>query len=548
MKSWWLALVIVWVGTGCGAGTSRADEFPRGTDDLAASPDPVANDRHDASTEEPDRIEADDPVSSPDPPRETGPDPEWNEPDTAGPDDSVPARDPEFDRTDWIEPDETMDPGGDRLQDADHDGGPEPSPACAQAIPGLYPIPNSASWPQPNAYSWDGSWTPATFPIAGLFDDEYYDGHLVEGKPSPILPPGNWDYEDSNNDLAWWKGFSSQIGDLESLRDSCGHPFGWRLVPRDPTQVDYETLAAQFEGSAGTDIMNLGPLGKAHSTAGGLGDGPDILVFQTAWSLDFRTGSSLAGARQDNDLVVAGCSPAGGKNYLIQGATIHTGPGADLVFARDIHGAAVDLGNGGGGRTDTLDPDDRDDRVVLHGNVKDTRVFGGWGNDVVFWFIDEMQDTYPGQAQGGNLFGGGGAGDALWGDPGTDRLVLVVPASTPIVEKPATPPGSLLVFSAGDEFQWDLPTVEDPYARYCYPCGVGPGGRKTIIIDYVSTDGQDKTAGYVFVTAFEEIQVGIGPDARVYRLDDVEGRAVWDPTLNPIEPPEFPAGLCGGAS
>jgi len=122
--------------------------------------------------------------------------------------------------------------------------------------------------------------------------------------------------------------------------------------------------------------------------------------------------------------------------------------------------------------------------------------------------------------------------------------VLVVPTSTPIVEKPATPPGSLLVFSAGDEFQWDLPTVEDPYARYCYPCGVGPGGRKTIILDYVSTDGQDKTAGYVFVTAFEEIQVGIGPDARVYRLDDVEGRAVWDPTLNPIEPPESGEGLC----
>ncbi len=426
------------------------------------------------------------------------------------------------------------------------DAGPEGPKSCGDPIPGLYPVPSGPGWPSPNAYSWDGSWSPAAsdFPIAGLYDNEYFDGHLVQGQPSPILPPGNWDWNDGDNDLAWWKGFASSIGALEPLRDHCDRPFGWRLVPHDPTGVDYETLAAQFEGSSGTDILNLGPLGKAHSTAGQLGDGPDLFVFQSAWSLDFRAGSTLTGALRDDDLVVAGCSPAGGKDYLIQGATVHTGPGADRVFARDIRGAAVDLGNGDGGLTDALDPSDGDDVVVLRGNVKDTRVFGGDGDDLVFWFIDEMQDTYPGQAQGGNLFGGGGAGDALWGDPGTDRLVLVVPTDTVVVERPATPPGALLVMTAGDDFQWDLPTVDDPYARYCYPCGVGPGGRRTLIIDYVSTDGHDKTAGYVFVTAFEEVQVGIGPGARVYRLDEVAGKAVWDPGLAPLEPPDFPSGLC----
>ncbi len=44
------------------------------------------------------------------------------------------------------------------------------------------------AWPRaPNAYSWDGGWdlTAGDFPLAGLFDDVYFDGHVVRGQPSP---------------------------------------------------------------------------------------------------------------------------------------------------------------------------------------------------------------------------------------------------------------------------------------------------------------------------------------------------------------------------
>lgn len=417
---------------------------------------------------------------------------------------------------------------------------------CALPLPDLYALPEGPQWPKQNAYSWDGSWVPKPedFPLSGLFDDKYFDGHEVAGKQTPVLPPGNWDWNDAENDLAWWRAFESKLGRFLPLKDWCGNHFGWKLVLNDPFSADYDAVGAQFEGSSGTDVLNLGPYGKIHSASGQLGDGPDLLVFQQAWSLDFRTGSSLTGSLRDNDIVIAGCMPADGTKYLVQGVTMHTGPGSDWVFVRDIRSAAIDLGNGNGGRTDTLDYADGNDIVVLKGNVKDTRVFGGFGNDTIFWYIEEMADTYQGQAQGGNLFGGGGAGEALWGDPGVDRLVLVVPTDTKVVSAPPTPPGALLVMSAGDAFNWDLPTYEDPYAKYCYPCGVGPGGRKTIIINYVSKDGQDKTAGYVYVTAIEEIQVGIGEAAIVYRLDDVSGKALPDPTLKPIQPPDFPSKVC----
>ena len=62
----------------------------------------------------------------------------------------------------------------------------------------LPPKPDLTSeWPTANEYSWNGVWTPS-FPLEGMFDNEYFDGH--DG--SPILPPGHWDYEDANNDLA----------------------------------------------------------------------------------------------------------------------------------------------------------------------------------------------------------------------------------------------------------------------------------------------------------------------------------------------------------
>lgn len=441
--------------------------------------------------------------------------------------------------------------------------GPDPldleTVSCDSPLPGLYPFPPTWPFAAQNAYSWNGSWSPASFPLPGLFDDEYYDGHPVNGEPSPILPPGKWDYSDAQDDLAWWRGFSAKIGRFEMLFDHCGNHFGWRLIRLDQEGVDFDALGTSFEGSYGTDILDLGPKGAIHSTTGSLGYGPDVLIFGRAWSLDFRTGPGPEGPSPafppvsdfpswpDDDLVVGGCFKGEGNTYAIQGATIHTGPGSDLVFIRDIKSAAVDLGNGNGGRTDALDPEDGPDVAVLRGNVKDTRVFGGLGNDIVFWFLDEMEDTYPGQAQGGNLFGGGGAGDAIWGDPGVDRLVLVIPEETPIVNIPPTPKGALLVMSAGPSFRWDPPTQDDPFARYCYPCGVGPSGRTTIIIDYVDAFGNDKTAGYVYVTAFEELQIGIGPEAKVYRIDDVMGRVVEASDLLPLTPPPFPTGVCGNA-
>ena len=46
------------------------------------------------------------------------------------------------------------------------------------------------------------------------------------------------------------------------------------------------------------------------------------------------------------------------------------------------------------------------------------------------------------------------------------------------------------------------------------------------------------------VTAFEELQVGIGVDAKMYRLDQVLGRAMLAPDLSPITPPRFPLEWC----
>jgi hypothetical protein len=89
----------------------------------------------------------------------------------------------------------------------------------------------------------------------------------------------------------------------------------------------------------------------------------------------------------------------------------------------------------------------------------------------------------------------------------------------------------------------DEPTQSDPYARYCVECGTGPGGRKTIIIEYVSADESIQT-GYFFVTAFEELQLGIGAEARVYSLDDITGLATLQPDATPFDPPEWPAHFC----
>jgi hypothetical protein len=401
------------------------------------------------------------------------------------------------------------------------------------------PVP-SGEWPTPNEHSWNGSWSPADgdFPIAGLLDDEYFDGHDA----SPILPPGEWDWDDGRDDLANWRNFENNLGRFQQLKDARDRHFGWALAPNEPEACDYQGPGFYFEGSSGPDQMDLGPRGEIHSSGdGNLADGPDVLVFNSSFSLDYRTGSSERGSARDDDLVIGGCDENADGEFDILTSTFHTGPGADWVFVRDISRSAVDLGNGAGGRTDTLDDGDGNDLVVIRGNAHDFRVYGGAGNDVAVWFVDEVVQTTT--FLGPNFFGGGGAGDALW-DEGTDRLVLAVPTATPIVPRGSTPDGALMVRASDGDVRLDDPTQGDPFARYCIECGTGPGGRKTLILEYRSLDGGAVFTGHFYVTAFEEVQVGLGDGARVYRIDDVAGTLTEMPGADPFLPPTPPADYC----
>jgi hypothetical protein len=426
------------------------------------------------------------------------------------------------------------DSGPDVDTDSDSDGDTDPDGGAA-----------ADGWPDGNEWSWDGSWTPGDedFPIDGLHDDEYFDGHLGgDGEPTPILPPGAWDWNDADDDLANWRNFEDNLGAFEMLLDSEDRHYGWRLAPNDPGACDYSGPAMYFEGSSGPDVLRLGAGGAVHSFASGnLADGPDVLVFEASWSLDFRTGSSESGALRDDDLVMAGCGGNPDGAFDVTTSTIHTGPGADWVFVRDISRAAIDLGNGANGRTDTLDPDDGDDLVVLRGNTQDFRVMGGAGDDVAVWRVDENVQTTT--WLGPNFFGGGGAGDALWGDAGTDLLVLDIPADTLLVTAPPTPPGGLLVMGTDGSFIPDEPTAADPYAAYCVECGESPEGRRTVIMEYVSADESVQT-GYFYVTAFERLQVGVGDGARVFAIDDVAGAVTELPGEPPYAPPAWPSWEC----
>lgn len=401
------------------------------------------------------------------------------------------------------------------------------------------------AFPIGNGYSWNGSWSPAaaSFPLPGLYDDEYFDGHLdASNQPTPILPPGAWDWSNPSNDLANYRNFDTNLGSFSLRSDAQGHAFGWQLVPNVPAAADYSGPAAYFEGSSGADRLVLGAMGTIHSFgSGSLGDGPDELVFERSWSLDFRTGSSLTGAQHDDDLLIAGCGANTDGSWDVQTSSFHMGPGSDWAFVRDISAAAIDLGNGASGRTDTIDAQDGDDLLVLRGNTHDFRVFGGGGADVVFWSPDDNVQTTT--WLGPNFFGGGGAGAALFGDPSVDRLVLAIPTSTTIVGATPTPNGGLLVRRAGTAVVLDAPTQADPFAAYCIECGLGPSNERTMILEYVATDGHVMT-GYFYVTAFEELQVGVGPGAVVYAIDAVAGTVSALAGATPSTPPVPPASLC----
>jgi len=421
-------------------------------------------------------------------------------------------------------------------------GGQGAEDAAVDDTSGEEDVPPVTGWPEPNEWSWNGSWEP-DFPVPGLLDDEYFDGHPGPGgEPTPVLPPGAWDWDDPGDDLANWRNFETNLGSFEMLLDAEDRHYGWRLRANDPAACDYSGPAEYFEGSSGADILDLGPGGLLHSFASGnLAAGPDVLVFKESWSLDFRTGSSESAGSVDDDLVMAGCGESPDGSFDVMTSTIHTGPGSDWAFVRDISRAAVDLGNGAGGRTDAVDPLDGGDLVVLRGNTHDFRVYGGGGDDTVVWYVDENVQTTA--WLGPDFFGSGGWGDAAWDDAGTDRLVLAVPAGAPIVTATPTPPGSILVRATTGDLVIDEPTAGDPFARYCVECGTSTGGRRTVILEYVSADESIRT-GYFFVTAFEELQVGVGSGALVYAIDDVAGEAVSIPSATPFVPPSWPSEDC----
>ncbi len=400
-------------------------------------------------------------------------------------------------------------------------------------------------WPEPGECSWNGSWTCEAdgFPMACLLDGEYNDGHAGgDGSPTPVLPPGQWDWNDADDDLANWRNFATSIGSFEMLLHGESLHHGWRLVGLDPGAVDFSGAAAYFEGSCGTDVLELGARGSLHSFASGdLGDGPDVLVFWKSWSLDFRTGSVASSAGRDDDLVAAGCGANPDGSFDVMTSTVHTGPGSDWVFVRDISRSAVDLGNGASGRTDTMDPLDAGDLVVLRGNTHDFRVMGGRGDDVAVWYVDDNVQTTT--WLGPNFFGGGGWGDALWSDDGIDRLVLALSPETPVVSTTPVVPGSLLVRATTGALVDDEPTAADPFAHYCIECGTGPLGQVTLILEYVSSDGSIDT-GYFYVTSFEILQIGTEPEAALYVLDDQAGTATPTTGVDAYLPPAWPEHLC----
>lgn len=405
------------------------------------------------------------------------------------------------------------------------------------------PLAADDGWPgEANEYSWDGSWTP-TEELEGLYDAIYFDGHNVEGSPSPILPPGEWDWE-VTSELATWNGFSQQVGTFDLLSDDDALAFGWRLDRAVEEGVEVDAVMEYFHGSSGTDIIDLGPDSSISSTGNpsygdvvGFGDGPDMLRYRSGYSAAIRLGSSAAGAQQDNDLaLVGGNEGAATDTYNVITTAIHGGPGSDLVFVSNFERAAVDLGNGNDGRTDTLDPQDSADIVVIGRNARDFRVFGGRGDDTFVWLVDEVKVVAESWL-GPNFFGGGGWGDALWSDEGTDRLVLGIPEDTLVVSRPGdVVPGSLLIMvESAQEAVIDTPTEDDLYARYYVYAPASDEGRRTVTVQYLSADESVNTA-YFYLTAVEEIQVGTSASAPVYLVDDTDGSYRHDDQLKPLSP------------
>ncbi len=322
------------------------------------------------------------------------------------------------------------------------------------------------------------------------------------------------------------------------MEDEEGQPYGWRFESVVPDAMVLDFRANPYDGSSGVEVVDVGSEGVIQlSDLFGTGDGPDMVRYERGSTSDWRTGSDGTGGSNDNDLVIGGSEAqlAPGEADVTT-STVHTGPGRDLVLMRNMERAAIDLGNGANGRTDTLDPGDGDDMAVLGGHFLDCRVYGGRGDDIFIWHIDEaIPET---DLLKNSFFGGGGWTPAVWEDTGTDRLVLDVPLDTAVFSTTDLPtPGTIQVripSNYNPEPVIDPPTELDVFARYFETAGLGPDGRHTMVFDYFSADGSVRS-GFIFLTAIEELQVGIGADARVYRLDDIAGVAVLAADLAPLE-------------
>jgi hypothetical protein len=68
----------------------------------------------------------------------------------------------------------------------------------------------------------------------------------------------------------------------------------------------------------------------------------------------------------------------------------------------------------------------------------------------------------------------------------------------------------------------DGPTEADVYARYYGVAPEGPGGEHTITLSFRSSDGKVFTHDF-YATSVEEIQLGLGNEAKLYDLDPMTG-------------------------
>lgn len=419
--------------------------------------------------------------------------------------------------------------------------------AKSTADAGPLPDANVVGWPSTNEWSWNGSWTPTAsdFPVQGLLDEKYNGGSADAGVPDsgmPMLPPGRWDEVETNNDLAHYNAFSDSVGRLEPVRDSQERQYGWRVRPLVTEPMDYSGAATYFDGSSGADLLHFGRAGKVHSiTNVNLGDGPDELIFHGGFSFEVRTGSSATGALHDDDLVLAGCSTDRNAVTYLTSSVLRTGPGSDWVFAGDFKQFVFDLGNGENGRTDTIDMNDGKDYLAVRGNTNEFRVMGGRGDDIVAWYVNENRQD--GADLKASFYGGGSAGDAIWGDTGTDRLILVIDPATEIIQGQATEPGSIGLRLAAGDLLMDPDTMDDPMTSFCVDCGTSPDDRRTLILEYLSEDSGVYT-GMVLITAFELLQIGAGSIGVVYRIDDVNGELVRLENEIPVLPPAWPQRFC----